>query len=118
MSTWNKWKRNRYLKEDGNEPSNPVDNFKFNRNDNDYADDYQHLQQELFTTVYSKYPEECMQFLNGIAQRGDEEILMLLRKLQKDVPTGSPKGNEPRNPPEVVPPESDTGHGGGGEGDE
>jgi len=117
MSLWNQWKRKRDINEGLGDGANPVDNFKFNDAGDDYAADNEQIQQELFSIVMSKYPEETMQFLDGIAQRGDEEVLSLLRKLQREAP-GDREGNKPRNPPEVVPPAADSGHGGEEDGGE
>jgi hypothetical protein len=110
MSMFNDWKRKRDLQEGMGEGGDPIDGFKFNTDDRDYAEDHDHIQQELFKTVMSKYPEETMQFLDGIAQRGDEEIAALLRKLQREE---SPDFKEPQHPTsgdEVVPSSADTGH--------
>ena len=118
MSMWNKWKTQRNIKEGLGDGADPVNDFKFNSGGDDYAADYEQIQQELFSIVMSKYTTETMQFLDGIAQRGDEEVLSLLRKLQQENPGDDGGGNKPRNPPEVVPPASDSGHaedGGGGE---
>jgi len=117
MSMWTKWKKRRDLTEGLGEGGSPVDSFKFNTGGDGHAEDYEHIQHELFSIVMSKYPDETMQFLDGIAQRGDEEVLNLLRKLQQEPSMGDEDGNTPRNPPEVVPPASDTGHSdfGGGE---
>lgn len=112
MSMWNQWKRKRDINEGLGDGANPVDNFKFNDGGDDYAADYEQIQKELFSIVLSKYPEETMQFLDGIAQRGDEEVLSLLRKLQQESPSNDSEGNRPRNPPEVVPSAADSGHGG------
>lgn len=113
MSLWNQWKSQRNIKEGLGDSSDPVSGFKFNGATDDYAADHDQIQQELFSIVMSKYPEETMQFLEGIAQRGDDEVLSLLRKMQQENPGHDGDANEPRNPPEVVPPAADTGHGEG-----
>ena len=119
MSNWRRWSEERKLREGFGEGGDPVSNFKFNTGDEDYADDYEHLQQELFRTVLDKYPEETMQFLEGIAQRGDQEIAALLRKLQRDIgPTANKEPDHPTDGDEVVPSGADTGYGGGEGGDE
>lgn len=116
MSLFHSWLEKRNLKEEMEDGTNPVDQFKFN-NDKDYADDNEQVQRELFSSVLSKYPEETMQFLYGIAQRGDEEIAALVRKLDRE---GQPSYHqEPKHPTdtdEVVPPNADSGSGGGDEG--
>lgn len=97
--------------------SNPVDKFRFNTGEEDYAEDYEKVQQELFKVVLSKYPNETLDFLNTIAQRGDEEITNLLRKMRKDKGMRLPR--EPQHPTdgdEVVPSMADRGHDQGGEG--
>jgi hypothetical protein len=107
MSIFQDWLRQRQLREGINEP---VDRFRFDTDNEDYADDYEHIQQEVFKVVMSKYPDETMEFLNGIAARGDEEVAELVRKLQKDKP-GKPK--EPQHPSEedeVVPSSADSGY--------
>lgn len=76
----------------------------------DFAVDHERIQTELFKTLMSKYPDETMQFVNGIAQRGDEEVASLLSKLKRDK---KPQFNEPSHPSdgdEVVPANADTGY--------
>ena len=119
MSNWRRWSEERKLREGFGEGGDPVSNFKFNSGDEDYADDYEHLQQELFRAVLDKYPEETMQYFEGIAQRGDQEIAALLRKLQRDIgPTATKEPDHPSDGDEVVPSGADTGYGGGEGGDE
>jgi len=110
MSIFRDWLERRKLKEELNDGGEPVDSFKFNTDDQDYADDHEHLEQELFKAVMSKYPEEAEEFLNGIAQRGDEEIANLLRKLRKDQPMQMKEPQHPTDGDEVVPPGADTGY--------
>lgn len=110
------WLKLRRLKEGlGDGGGNPAeDGFKFNQDDNDVGDDYEHIQQELFKTIYSKYPDETMQFLNGIAQRGDEEVAALVRRLRKDKrPVQFKEPQHSTDGDEVVPSNADTGSGGG-----
>ena len=106
------WLQKRNFREEFGMGSEPVDQFKFNADDNDYADDHGHIQKELFQVVMSKYPEESLQFLNGIAARGDEEIAALLRKLQKDGPSQMKEPSHPTEGDEVVPSGADSGMGG------
>ncbi len=111
MSQFKEWIKNRRLKEDLEDGQDPVSNFKFNADDHDYADDQDQTESELFKVVLRKYPEETMDFLHTIAQRGDEEISSLLRKLDKG--QGPRLSKEPRHPSddnEVVPFEADTGY--------
>jgi tRNA G46 methylase TrmB len=111
MSVWKEYLRRRELREGLADGGDPVAKFKFNTDDEDYAEDYEKVQQELFKTVMSKYPNETLDFLNTIAQRGDEEIASLLRKMKKD--KGPKLPHEPQHPTEgdeVVPSTADTGH--------
>lgn len=96
-------------------PTDPVSKFKFDDND-DCGTDYEHTQQELFKVVMSKYPEEAIEFLNGIAQRGDEEVASLLSKLQKDKPIEMEEPDHPSSGHEIVPSLADTGYDPGGSG--
>jgi hypothetical protein len=101
------------------EGGDPIDDFKFNSGEEDFADDYENIKQELFDAVLSKYPEETMQFLNGIAERGDEEIASLLSKLQQEEPNELKEPKHPTDVDEIVPSGADTGYNaefGGGEG--
>jgi hypothetical protein len=111
------WLKQRKIKEEFGMGSEPVDQFKFNTDDQDFADDHEHIQKELFKVVMSKYPEETLQFLNEIAARGDEEVASLLRKMQKDGPRQMQEPSHPTDGDEVVPSGADTGYG-GGEGDD
>jgi len=107
MSMFQEWLRKRQLREglDG-----PVDQFKFNTDSQDYADDYEHVQQEVFKAVLSKYPDETMEFLSGIAARGDEEIAELLRRLQSNKPGEMKEPRHPSEEDEVVPSSADSGY--------
>lgn len=114
MKTFAGWVQNRALSEDIDDIQNPADRFKLN-SDGDTANDYDRTLTELIKAVMSKYEQETMQFLHGIAERGDEEIADILRRLSKEnrpsdfeEPEHSTDGNE------VVPPESDTGYADGG----
>ena len=109
MSNWKNWLKHRELREGLGEGGDPVSDFKFNSPEGDYADDYDHIQSELFKAVMSRYKEEAMQFFEGIAQR-DMEIANLLRKLQQDEPTQMKEPEHPDEGDEVVPPGADTGY--------
>lgn len=109
MGLFAKWRERREMREGFDDIGSPEDKFKFNRDD-DVADDQDKTKKELIDIVLSKYPEETMQFLDGIAQRGDEEIKSLVMRLKAE-----PKPNsfrEPMHPTEgdeVVPNIADTG---------
>jgi hypothetical protein len=113
MSLFQQWLKKRNLIESGLE-----DKFQFSDKDlensddmgaTDYADDHDHIRDELFKVVMSKYPTETIEFLNGIAQRGDEEVSLLLSKVQKNTPHNQDI-RHPRERDEVKPPTADTGH--------
>lgn len=111
MGLWDQWLRNRHLKEQDDISSDPEQNFKFNKKGGDFGVDHDAIKHEIFDLVWRKYTDETMQFLSGIAQRGDHEIAMLLRKLESDVTPSQMK--EPRHPSdddELVPPNADTGN--------
>lgn len=110
MSNWKRWSQQRELREGLGEGGDPVSDFKFSSGVEDSVDDYDHVQNELWKAVMSKYTDEAMQFLEGIAQRGDQEIAALLRKLQQDQPTQMKEPEHPTDGDEVVPPGSDTGY--------
>lgn len=116
MSMFKEYARKRRLREGLADDADPTSGFKFNNSgDEDVADDHEHTQQELFKVIMTKYPEETNAFLNGIAQRGDEEVAALLRKVGKN--KGFSMNREPQHPTdgdEVVPSNADTGHSGGG----
>ena len=110
MSVWKQWVKKKLIEQEFGDDSDPGSKFKFDQQDDDFADDYDHVQSELFKTVLSKYPEETMAFLNNIADRGDEEIGELLRKMQKE--KGPSQAKEPSHPSEkdeVMPASADTG---------
>lgn len=99
MSLFKEWVKRRSLQEDFD--------------DSDSIDDYEHIQTELFKIVMSKYPDEVMQFLNGIAQRGDQEVMTLLRKIRLEKqPTQMKEPQHPSDGDEVVPSSADAGYGG------
>lgn len=104
MSIWREYRRVRESLSLGDDPAAKFD-FE------DAADDHEHVQVELFKAALSKYPGETMDFLNSLANRGDEEISSLLRRVRKDKGPALPK--EPRHPSdghEIVPSSADRGH--------
>ena len=105
MSLFKQYCRRRRLIEN----PQPSDDFKFKADKTDFADDYEHVQVELFRAVMNKYQDEAMQFLDGIAQRGDEEIASLLDKLKGG---GGKTVSGPENPDqdEMVPSSADRAH--------
>lgn len=114
MSMFADWLEKKRLRESLEDGDDPVSNFRFNNDDDDFSDDQDQVQAELFKTVLRKYPEETMDFLHTIAQRGDTEISALLNKIDKG--RGPRLNKEPRHPSdydEVMPPIADTGQGGG-----
>jgi len=118
MGLWQQWAKNRYLKEQDDLASDPEQTFKFNKDNSELGIDHDAVKHEIFDLTWRKYTDETMQFLSGIAQRGDQEIASLLRKLERDVAPSQMR--EPRHPSdgdEMVPPEADTGSSGEG-GDE
>jgi len=118
MTTFLKWVEKMRFSEDIEDSQNPSDRFKLNNGD-DLGNDYDHTLQELMKIVMSKYERETMQFLDGIAQRGDREISNLLRKLGKETqPSSMREPEHPTQGDEVVPSNADVGsseQGGDGE---
>lgn len=116
MGYFDEWLRGRGIKEGFDDIGSPVDNFRFNSDDENeeenHVDDQEKVKRELFEVVYSKYPTETLQFLDGIAQRGDEEVNALLSKLKANSPNNFKEPRHPSDTDEVVPPEADTGQGG------
>lgn len=110
MSIYQQWLKKRMVREGLGDSGEPVDGFKYNAGDEDRGEDYERTQHELFKAVMSKYPEETMQFLNGIAQRGDQEIAELLRKLGSDKPVQMKEPRHSSEEDEVVPSGADTGY--------
>ena len=111
MSHWTRWVKRRLVAEGLADGSDPVAKFKFSNGDEDYGEDHEHVQSELFKTVMSKYPEETMDFFNQFANRGDEEVSALLRKIRKDrTPTLSKEPRHPSGVEDVVPATADRGH--------
>lgn len=120
MSQWKKWLRFRSISEGESGLDDPGSAFRFNTDDDDLGDDYDEARSELFRVVMEKYPEETSGFFDQIAQRGDEEVAALLRRVKKG--SGTRVAAEPRHPsekPELVASSADIGHNpeseGGGE---
>jgi len=106
MKTFEKWLERKRLSE---EFDTPDDGFKIN-NGQDSGTDYDHTLQELMKVVMSKYEQETLQFLQRIADRGDEEIINLVAKLKhEERPVSHQKPSHSND--EVVPSFADTGHG-------
>jgi len=110
MSMFKDWMRRRNLREGLADSGEPMDGFKLNSDDNDFAADHEHIQKELFKTILTKYPDETMQFLNGIAQRGDEEVANLLSKMRREKKTQFKEPKHPTDGDEVVPSGADSGY--------
>jgi hypothetical protein len=104
MSVFGRWLERRRLEEGLADAGDP---FSSGGNDPDFAQDQDQLKAELFKTVYTKYPDETMQFLNGIAQRGDEEIASLLSKIRREGKSQFKEPSHPTDGHEVVPPGAD-----------
>lgn len=118
MTMFKSWLNKRIQEEFGMEdPNFKSDSDISSSDDEDRASgtDYEELQQDLFKTVMRKYPDEAMQFLQGIAQRGDQEITSILRRMKKDKPQQMSEPRHPSDTDEVVPSSADMGHGGGNE---
>src|SRR3990170_5199924 len=115
MKTFVKWVQHKKLIEDIEDIQNPSDRFKLNNSD-DLGSDYDHTLQELMKVVMSKYERETMQFLQGLSQRGDEEITNLMGRLGKEAkPVDMKRPQHPTEGDEVVPPNADVGHSDSGE---
>lgn len=111
MSMFSDWMRRKKLSEGLGNAGDPDDGFDLNSDDsNDFAVDHEHVKKELFNVVMSKYPDETMQFLDGIAQRGDEEVSSLLGKLRRDKKSTSTQPRHPFDGDEVVPSAADSGY--------
>lgn len=110
MNTFSDWLKKRRLIEDNTDFKDPVSNFNFNEPELDYADDQGKVEVELFQTVMRKYPEETMDFLSSLAQKGDNEVGTLLRKLDREGPKLGKKPEHPSDKQEVVPPLADMAH--------
>ena len=111
MNTFLDWLNKRRINEDINNFEDPVNNFKFNQSDVDYAEDQDKVELELLKTVLRKYPEETLDFLTTIAQRGDNEVGALLRKIDKSGPKLGQKPEHPSEKEQVVPSVADSGYG-------
>lgn len=103
MSSFQSWLKKRIVRENLSDVSNRADGFGFGKTTDHEAEDYERVQQELFKLVLNKYPDETMEFLNGIGQRGDQEISELLSKLRtSNQPTNFPKPEHPEAQDKVV----------------
>jgi hypothetical protein len=122
MGRFADWRR--YREETG--LGGPVDLFRFNTEDgdkdidrSDRPVDFERIRNELFKLILDKYPKESKEFIHKIADRGDEEIKMLLSRL--DMTKEPEQSHEPKkyyDQDEVVPSSADGAHGyGGGGGD-
>lgn len=114
MNIYEKWLVKRRLREENGFEKEAAAQFLSNQEDEVISDDQEKIRQELFTLVCNKYPGETMQFLDGMAQRGDEEINNLMSKIRGG--NLSSKVKEPKHPsekPVVVPPLADSGSGEG-----
>lgn len=108
------WLTMRNLTEDFDSPIDPTDKFKFNASDHgDAADDYEKTQKEVTKVVMSKYHSQFMKFLRELAEEhSDSELQGLMRKLETDKSSGSPRSWKPEHSPEkdqIIPPEADRG---------
>jgi len=81
MSIFKNWMKNKIIKEGLADGIDPSRNYQSNMDDQNSSNDYERNQRDLFKKVYEKYPEETLDFFHTMAQRGDQEIKNLLRKL-------------------------------------
>jgi hypothetical protein len=112
--SWDQWLR-RKLTEGFDSIQSPEDKFRFNReSEEELGKDYEKIRNELFSNVMDKFPDETRQFLDGIRQRGDNEINQLIRELDGLKNPPNPDFEKPRHPTEgdndVVPSSADSGH--------
>lgn len=113
MGYFTEWLDKKCISEEIEDIGSPADAYRFNsEEDGMVANDHDQIKSELFRLVYDKYTAETMQFLDGIAQRGDEEVNNLLKKLKANSPSDFKEPRHPSDSDEVVPPEADTGQGG------
>lgn len=91
---------------------NPADNFKFNSG-GDAPRDYEKDCQELTKTLTAKYFNEFGQFIKQLAdERGDDELVDLLEKIQlekKRQPDGNWSPRHPKDPDVISVPTADRG---------
>lgn len=110
MSLFQDWLKNRRISEGLGDSTDPSDAFRMGQDDEDYAHDQERTEKELFKVILSKYPNETMGFLEGLAQRGDEEVAALLRKMKKQGPRQSQEPRHSSEEDQVVPSMADRGH--------
>ncbi len=113
MLLFKQWLSKRDLKETEDGSSDPASRFQFNGSDDDFNDDHENTQLELFKRVISKYPEETLDFLTSIASRGDEEISGLLKRVNfHSKPKLTKPPRHPSDHDDIVIPMADRGGGG------
>lgn len=105
------WIKQKRLKEGSLDYGYPDNGFKTN-DENDYAFDHEHVEKELFKVLLTKYPEETIEFVSRIAQRGDQEVSSLLKKIKKQDNSCFGQPNHSIDKDEVVPSNADVGSGG------
>jgi hypothetical protein len=105
------WLKKKGYKEGLADNGNPVEKFTYNSDkDQDFAEDQERTESELFKVLLRKYPEETQDFFQTIARRGDAEVANLLKKLDRNsVPKLTQKPKHPNNVDEVVPSSADSG---------
>lgn len=114
MSLYKRWLANKGLLEDMGDGFDPSAPAKFGLGD-DLGVDHDQAQTELMKLLMSKYADDTVRFVSGIAQR-DQEVATLL----KQISGGSggvrvPKAKHPHEEDEVVPASADTGYNPSGE---
>ena len=111
------WMKQKRLKEGSLDYGYPDNGFKTN-DEKDHPVDQEQVEKELFKVLLSKYPQETIEFINRIAQRGDSEVSSLLKKINKQDNSGFGQPNHSIDKDEVVPSNADVGSGGGDFGNE
>lgn len=80
--------------------------------DNDFAQDNDHLEFEIFKLIKRKFPEDMRDFFDTLTQKGDNEINSLIKKFHK---TATDVGLNPEHPEEekdeISPSSADSGYG-------
>jgi hypothetical protein len=105
MLRFQQWLLNKRVKEE----NNIINKFNINPDNKDFAEDQEQVEKQLLKIVLRKYPEETMDFLSTIAQRGDSEVASLLRKVDRSEPRSSIEPQHPDENDAVVIPAADAG---------
>lgn len=111
MYDFKEWINKRRLKEALSVDGEKNFDIRSSSNDNDFAQDNDHLEFEIFKLIKRKFPDDLRDFFDTLTQKGDNEMNSLIKKFNR---TATDIGINPEHPEEdkdeIAPSSADSGY--------